>query len=185
MRNNDVKSRLEIGNEKFRASTDPVVLVRLAENGQAPFVAILTCSDSRVVPEKLFNLSLGDAFVVRTAGNSASDSTVCGSLEYAVGRLNVKALLVLGHTCCGAVRAVLDGYTTECLSSTIRDIERARSRLSGEDANDPDAISEANVRMQLRLLEDNCPAVRQAVRDGKLRLLGAMYDLSNGSVRFL
>ena len=125
----DIRTRLTGGNVVFRKNIDRALILKVATKAE-PMVAILSCSDCRVDPEKIFNLSIGDAYVVRIAGNSASDSAVCGSLEYAVGKLNVKALLVLGHTGCGAVRAVLDGYSTECLSSTIRDIERARQSCS-------------------------------------------------------
>jgi carbonic anhydrase len=101
MRENlDPKARLVDGNAAFRRMTDSAFLARLIESHE-PFIAILTCSDARVDPAKAFNLSLGDAFVVRTAGNTASDPCVIGSLEYAVDCLEVKALLVLGHTDCG------------------------------------------------------------------------------------
>jgi carbonic anhydrase len=78
----DQKKRLVDGNATFRKTSDPAFLAELSK-GQQPFVAILTCSDSRVVPERIFNLNLGDAFVVRVAGNSVADPGALGSLEYA------------------------------------------------------------------------------------------------------
>ncbi|MCU0852005.1 MAG: carbonic anhydrase [Thermoplasmata archaeon] len=180
----DVKQRLTDGNSIFKRSVDPSVLSRLARK-QEPFVAILTCSDSRVSPFKIFNLSLGDAFVVRVAGNSCSDPSVIGSLEYAVDHLHVRGLMVLGHTDCGAVRAVLDGHVTENLKKVARDIERAQSKTSIDNANDANAISESNVRLQIRILADSSRIIGAAVSEGKLALFGAMYDLGTGQVRFI
>jgi carbonic anhydrase len=180
----DQKQRLVDGNSLFKKTVDPVLLDRLAKK-QEPFVAILTCSDSRVSPVKIFNLSLGDAFVVRVAGNCASDPSVLGSLEYAVEHLHVGALLVLGHTGCGAVRAVIDGSGNENLRSVVRDIERARTKVSMDQINNQNAIAESNVRLQLRLIDDNSRIIHDAVSDGKLALYGAMYDMETGLVRFV
>jgi carbonic anhydrase len=180
----DQKQRLVDGNSLFKKTVDPVLLARLAKK-QEPFVAILTCSDSRVSPIKIFNLSLGDAFVVRVAGNSASDPSVLGSLEYAVEHLHVGLLLVLGHTGCGAVKAVIDGSGNENLRPVMRDIERARAKVPMDQINNQNAIAEGNVRLQLRLIEDNSRIIHDAVSDGKLALCGAMYDLETGLVRFV
>lgn len=182
--NDEVKNRLNDGNAMFRKSVDPSLLARLLKN-QAPFVAILACSDSRVSPEKVFNLSMGDAFVVRIAGNSVSDPAVLGSLEYAVEHLGVKTVVVLGHTDCGAVKAVMDGEDQGNLSRVMRDIERARSKIAVDLANDSDAIGEGNVRLQLRLLEDSSKVIMDAVNGSKLSLIGAMLDLNTGTVRFV
>jgi len=181
---NNVRTRLADGNALFRKSMSPGLL-RKVSGGQGPSVAILSCSDSRVTPEKVFNLSIGDAFVVRVAGNSASDPSVLGSIEYAVEHLRVRALVVLGHTDCGAVKAIMDGEDMGNLTTVRRDIERSRARLETDRMNDRDAISESNVRLQLRLIEDSSRSVRDAVSLEKLELIGAMYDLQTGAVRFL
>ncbi len=180
----DQRQRLVDGNSLFKKSVDPTLLARLAKK-QEPFVAILTCSDSRVSPIKIFNLSLGDAFVVRVAGNSASDPSVLGSLEYAVEHLHVGSLLVLGHTGCGAVRAVIDESANENLRPVLRDIERARAKVTMDQVNNQNAIAESNVRLQIRLIEDNSRIIHDAVSDGKLALYGAMYDMETGLVRFV
>ena len=172
------------GNIMFRKSVDPSLLARLFRK-QDPFVAILTCSDSRVSPEKVFSLSLGDAFVVRVAGNSASDPAVLGSLEYAVAHLGVKAIVVVGHTDCGAVKAAIDGEDPMNLSRVMRDIERARSKTPVDMANNPDAVAESNVRLQLRMLEDSSKVIMDAVSSDRLALVGAMLDLTTGTVRFV
>jgi len=176
--------RLAEGNAAFRKLTDPTLLISLSK-GQHPTFAILSCSDCRVVPEKLFNLSLGDAFVVRVVGNSASDPSVLGSLEYAVEQLHVKDLVVLGHTGCGAVKLALDGASVGNLGSVVRDVERAKSKVPIESENNQDAIAESNVKLQLRLLEDNSHVIRSAIDKGQLALHGAMYDIRTGNVKFL
>ena len=176
--------RLEDGNAHFRKNTDLSFLARLAQK-QEPFIAVLTCSDSRVVPEKIFNLSLGDVFVVRVAGNSASEPSVLGSLEYAVEFLHIRVLLVLGHTGCGAIREAMDWKGPANLSKVIRDIDRARDKVGEGMSNDVDAIAESNVRLQIRLIIDNSMAIMDAVNKGQLSVIGAMYNMATGAVRFL
>ncbi len=148
-------------------------------------MAILTCSDSRVSPCKVFNLSLGEAFVVRVVGNCANDPSVLGSLEYAVSHLKVKAIVVMGHTDCGAVKASLGCEDRGNLASVIKDLESARSKLPCERQKDMDAIAEINVIMQMRRLQDFSPAIRDAVRSNKLEIIGAMFDIATGNVEFL
>ena len=162
----------------------PTILATLAK-GQQPFVAILTCSDSRVSPCKIFNLSLGEAFVVRVAGNCATDPAVLGSLEYAVSHLKVKALLVMGHSDCGAVKASLGCDDHGNLESIMKDLECARSKLPCEKQKDPSSIAELNVVMQMRRLQDFSPTIRLAVQSGKVEMLGAMFDIATGGVKFL
>jgi len=180
----NVLKRLEDGNAHFRKNTDSSLLARLAQKHE-PFIAVLTCSDSRVVPDKIFNLSLGDAFVVRVAGNSAAEPSVLGSLEYAVEHLHVRILLVLGHTGCGTVRAAMDGTGPENLAKVIRDIDRARDKVGEGRSNDLDAIAESNVRLQIRLIVDNSMTIMDAVNKGQLSVVGAMYNMATGAVRFL
>jgi carbonic anhydrase len=180
----DGRKRLVDGNAMFRKSIDSGFLARLSKN-QEPFVAILSCSDSRVSPVKIFNLSLGEAFVVRVAGNSASDQSVLGSLEYAVDHLHVKYLLVLGHTSCGAVRAMVEGEFLPNLRTVMKDLERARFKAPTDQTNDQNLIAENNVRLQLRAIQDNSTTISRAVSEDKLTLLGAMYDLATGTVRFI
>jgi len=182
--NTNTTNRLEVGNVFFRKNTDASFIARLSQN-QEPSIIILTCSDSRVVPEKIFNLSLGDAFVVRVMGNSASEPSVLGSLEYAVDHLHVRVLLVLGHTGCGAVRVAMDGGGLDNLSKVVRDMDRARDKVPEGQANNPDAIAESNVRLQIRLIEDSSTVIMDAVNKGQLTVVGAMYDMATGTVRFL
>lgn len=180
----DVRRRLLDGNTLFSKTADPCLLSKLAEK-QEPFVAILACSDSRVDPVKVFNLSLGSAFVVRTAGNCASDPSVLGSLEYAVSRLGVKAIVVMGHTGCGAVKASCDCCDIGNLKGVMSEIEAARSALRNLDAKDPDKVAESNVRMQMRRIVSHSQVVGDAVNKERLAVYGAMFDISTGVVKFI
>ena len=180
----NVQMRLTDGNKIFRRNTDPVLLSRLAVKAE-PSIAILSCSDCRVIPEKVFNLSIGDAFVVRIAGNSASEPAVMGSLEYAVRTLHIRTILVLGHTDCGAVKAALEDEAPEGLTRVARDVDLARKLLSGCEANNVDAIAEANVKLQMGQIANGGRVIRDAVASGKLAIVGGMYNLSTGFVRLL
>ena len=180
----DKKGRLGDGNVAFKKATDPAILNNLSK-GQQPWIAILACSDSRVVPEKIFNLSIGDAFVVRVAGNTASDAQVLGSLEYAVDHLHVRDMMVLGHTSCGAVKLMMEGKDPGNLWSVARDIERAKMKVPTENDTDADSISEMNVKLQVRIIEDNSFVIRGAMEKGQLALYGSVYDLKTGTVRFV
>jgi len=173
------------GNARFRATSDPAVLAKLSK-GQQPFVAILTCSDSRVVPERIFNLHLGDAFVVRVAGNSVADPGALGSLEYAFEHLHVKSIVVLGHTGCGAVRAVVErqGREPEGLKLILRDIERARYTLPTDQQSNVDLMAESNVKLQVKSIEES-RVLGHAIQEGRLGLNGAIYELPTGNVRFV
>lgn len=181
----DIRARLARGNSAYVRSADRNLLTRLATDGQAPQVAVLTCSDSRVVPEKVFDLSLGEAFVVRVPGNCVLDRSVLGSIEYAVNHLGVKAVIVLGHTDCGAVKGTLSCSCGEGLSAVAVEINKARSGLGRDCADDVVAVAKANVKAQLSTLSERSPLIRDAVGSGKVDLVGAMYDLSTGEVEFL
>ncbi len=184
--NIDQRKRLVDGNAMFRKGVDPALLKKLA-GGQQPFIAILTCSDSRVVPERIFGLDLGDAFVVRVAGNTAADPVVLGSLEYAVEHLKVRTLLVLGHTGCGAVASAMapSGREPQGLKASIKEIEKARYRLPTEQQNNAGLVAENNVRVQLKAIHDNSSMIGRMVFDGSLASHGAMYDVLTGEVRFI
>lgn len=147
----------------------------LSEHGQAPFAAIVTCSDSRVVPEHLFMLGLGDVFTVRVAGNVMADA-VRASCVYAAEHLGVPLIMVLGHTKCGAVQATLEGGAEGSVAVLTDRIKRAVG-----DERDPVRASEANVRAAVaELLSD--PVLSELVDKGELAVVGALYRLETGAV---
>lgn len=167
----DLIKNLQTSNESF-ASKNKEGLVKHVK-GQSPKVAVLTCADSRVVPEFIFNKSIGELFVVRVAGNVAMDPSVIASLEYAVDHLNVDILLILGHTNCGAVAAA-ESDAPGILMDEIRE-------SFGSDDNN----IKANLQRQLKLLPKRSIVISTAVGEKKLNLIGAIYDLETGLVKFL
>ncbi len=158
--------------------------------GQHPFVTVLTCSDSRLPPEIVFDQGLGDVFTVRVAGNVA-DVDEIGTIEYGVGHLDTPLCVVLGHTACGAVTAVVKGAEVHgnipALVDNIAPAAEQARRLHPDLTEDqlvPAAI-EANVYQSMADILTHSEEVRDLVMAGKLRLLGAVYDIQNGRVRWL
>ncbi len=155
--------------------------------GQAPFATILTCSDSRVSPEILFDQGLGDLFIVRVAGNEA-DTDEIGSIEYGVGHLQTPLLLVLGHSGCGAVQAVVEnspvhGSIPDLVDNIVPAVEKTRATAPGERLF-AEAVKN-NVWQSIDDIFRRSPEVRERVKSGRLQVLGAVYDLSTGAVRWL
>lgn len=180
-----IVSKLTSGNDKFVSGLDPKSKSNMA--GQhSPLLAILTCSDARVDPRAIFSLQIGEAFIVRVAGNSSKDRTVIGSLEYAVDHLHVQAILILGHTYCGAAAAAARDETyDENLEAVVTDLRTARENLSAESAQITDEIARENVRLQMKMLKQRSALISERADSGKLSILGAILDLSNGRARFL
>ncbi len=156
---------------------------------QHPFAIVVTCSDSRVPPEALFAQGLGDLFVIRNAGNTI-DTAAMGSLEYAALELNVPLVVVMGHERCGAVGAavaVVEQGTTfpGSIGRMVEPIVPAALDARRQGASDLlDASVRANVGRQVRRLRDSEPTLRERLREGRLRIVGARYDLDDGHVDF-
>lgn len=187
--------RLADGNARFvrgapiQRLPNPDALARLAD-AQYPFATILGCSDSRVSPEIVFDQGLGDLFIVRVAGNVVG-AEVLGSLGYALAHLATPLFVILGHEGCGAVQAALRiaaagsserGKLAELLDAIL-------PALSTVDRSSPPAHQmlravEANVRWAMRSLAAT-PAGREAIAGRRTRLVGAVYELATGHVRFL
>jgi carbonic anhydrase len=188
-------ARLIAGNERFMAgqarfsAVRKDVLANLAK-GQRPFATIIGCSDSRVPPELVFDAGLGDLFIVRVAGNVVSPE-VAGSMQYAAVHLQTPLFVVLGHEGCGAVAAALARLRH---GARERDriallLDRILPGLSNVDASlgaeaQMQAAVEANVRWMLHQIRDT-PEGQARMREGILRLEGAIYELTTGRVRFL
>lgn len=162
----------------------------LADKGQKPFATILTCSDSRVPVERVFDRGIGDLFVVRVAGNTPGTSEG-GTIEYGVEHLHTPVLVVMGHTKCGAVaaaasKASLPGQIGQLVESIKPAVERAR-------VNNPDLDDKAlavaavreNVWQSIFGLLRNSPVLRDKVRSGELKIVGALYNISEGKVEFM
>lgn len=188
--------KLKNGNERFIAGRRTYAnqgMKRLAETavkGQHPFVTILSCSDSRVPLEHLFDAGFGDLFVVRVAGNVADDDEI-GTVEYGVGHLHTPLLLVLGHSKCGAVTAVAKGDEVHgkiplLVDNIVPAVRKAREKC-GSDFT-PALVKcaiEQNVWKSIEDILRGSHEVRELVREGKLRVAGAMYDIETGKVDWM
>lgn len=147
-------------------------MVDTADNGQHPYAVIVTCSDSRVVPEFIFSAGIGDLFVIRGAGNTVDDCTL-GSIEYAIAHLRCKLVVVLGHTSCGAVTAAVKGVREKHISNIT---DRIQSCICGE--NDVSCACRINIRNTLRIVENDLPDRHD------VRYVGGIYDIREGTVEF-
>ena len=144
----------------------------------------MSCADSRVVPEILFDQGIGDLFVVRVAGNLANIEDIA-SQEYAVGQLKTPLLLVLGHERCGAVNAALNGGAYPgVISSLVLGIQPAVEASAGKPGDRLMNAVQENVRLQVKRLQTS-PVVADAVKAGKLKVVGGYYDLDTGTVTLL
>jgi carbonic anhydrase len=161
-----------------------------ASKGQHPFATILSCSDSRVPPEILFDQGIGDVFIVRVAGNVANVDEAA-SIEYAVDHLNTPLLVVLGHTNCGAITAVVEGAEAHGnVPALLKSIVPAVARTK---AKDPKASGEhllnecikANVWQAIEDLFRTSAIVTAKTKDGKIKVVGALYDITTGRVSWL
>ena len=158
--------------------------------GQTPSVAVLTCADSRTPPELIFDMGVGDLFVCRNAGGFDTPE-VNATFEYGVAALGVHTILVLGHSKCGAVTATLEGkpvpgnisLLTKSLQPGIEKIHQDHADLSKEDQLNH--AVEALVRYQMLELIKNSELLQKAKTEGKLQVVGAIYDVETGKVRFL
>ena len=150
--------------------------------GQQPFAAIVGCSDSRIPPEVIFDLGLGDVFVIRTAGNVLDDVGL-GSLEYAVEHLHVPLILVLGHENCGAVTAALQGGETHGhLSRLLTAIQPVISQAKIQTGNVLENAIKANITRIVEQIKTAAPVLSRAVQEGLVEVVGAYYHLDSGKV---
>jgi carbonic anhydrase len=187
---------LQEGNARFVAGTtlrrDLLAQVRETRAGQYPFAAVLGCIDSRVAPELVFDTGIGDLFVARIAGNAVDDELL-GSLEFATQVAGARLIVVLGHTRCGAVIGACDGVRMGSLTRTLALLEpalaAAREAVPGKhDSSNPAFVAhvtEANVRLGARALVERSPILAERVREGRLRIVSAIYDVDSGRVEFL
>lgn len=159
---------------------------KLVTDGQNPFAVVVSCSDSRLPPELLFDQALGDLFVIRLAGNIV-DPVAIGSVEYGVGVLGSPLLVVLGHEKCGAVKATVDGGEVPgSIGSIIAKIQPSadKARATGATGNDLyELATDENIKAVIADLQ-NSSIVKSLVDDGKLIVIGAKYHMHTGEVVF-
>ncbi len=193
---NQVLAKLLKGNERFvdgfsvYPHHDQATRTKTALEGQKPIVSILSCSDSRVPLEAIFDMGVGDLFVIRVAGNIADPSEI-GSLEYGAGHLGTPLIMVLGHTKCGAVTAVVNGDKVGGnILSLIDNIQPAvQSAKTNFKNSTPDEILyqaiKANVWKSIEDILTRSSEIRKLVKEGRVKVVGGMYDIESGKVTSL
>lgn len=191
----DALQALQAGNARFLAGTplrqDFQQQISKTAGGQAPYAAVLSCLDSRVPPEIVFDQGIGDLFVGRVAGN-VEDTHILGSFEFAKVVKGTKLLVVLGHTSCGAVAGACEnvklGNLTYLLAEIRPAVDAIQSRHPGANvcaAPHLDAVAEENVRQTMRDIREKSTNIAELETAGQLQLVGAMYDVATGAVTFL
>jgi carbonic anhydrase len=180
-------NQLMAGNRRFvekrmvSLDEDLAVLKQNTAEKQEPFAAVLSCADSRVPVELVFDQSIGHVFVTRVAGNIAS-SDVIASLEYGAAVLGTKVILVLGHANCGAVKAAIAGKEVPGQISGLYPYLRIAVERAG---SDPEAASRANASIQAELLASASPVIGEAVAKGRIKVVAGYYDTATGMVSLL
>ena len=184
----DVLQRLKSGNQRFVEDKLDGKLQNSSRratltSGQEPYAIVLSCADSRVVPELAFDAGLGELFVIRVAGNIANNSSIA-SIEYAVAHLGTTIIVVLGHESCGAVTAAIGGGDNgHNLNHLLSHITPALD-ASGKDAPVNDVVKK-NAELTAKELSSRSAIIRDAVNSGKVDVVPAYYNLGSGKVDFL
>jgi Carbonic anhydrase len=183
-------AELKTGNDhhvqhRYQHPHETVERQRELVKGQHPHAEILSCADSRVPPEIIFDQGLGDLFVVRVAGNIATDAELA-SLEYGAAHLQIPLLVVMGHEHCGAVTAAVEGGNPEGHIGTLVEllrpaVENSRS-LTGDRVEN---AVRANVELVVKQLRNSTPLLSELVAHNKLKIVGAVYSLDTGKVNWL
>ena len=186
MNANQIQERLKEGNKRYvsdleNPSSDKELRGSLT-GGQQPFAIVLSCADSRVVPEMIFDCNIGELFVVRVAGNIANKSSIA-SIEYAVAHLNCKMILVLGHESCGAVTAAVNGGDNGPNLNHLTDhIANAVHAGQGKELAD---VIKINAADNAKALASNSQIIGDAVVNNSVVIKSAYYNLGSGVVDFI
>ena len=182
MRSNniDIVERMKMGNTlyvnsiKSEGDISPEIRKETMVNGQHPYAIVITCSDSRVIPESIFSAGIGELFVIRVAGN-VIDRHQLGSIEYAASHLNSTLVVVLGHTHCGAVGAAIEGHASGFVQYITNQIKDGIG-----DEKDPYKACCLNVRHSMEMIGDALKDTMEAPE-----LVGAIYDIETGVVEWM
>jgi carbonic anhydrase len=190
----DAIHMLKEGNERFVAgksvNCDLMAQVHATAGGQAPFAAIVGCIDSRVPPELVFDQKIGDIFAARIAGNFVN-TDIIGSLEFATKISGAKAIVVLGHTDCGAIKGAIDqaklGNLTMVLENFKPAIEASKA-VAGERSSKNkklvQAVTDINAKLAAQMLVDRSDVLRELIDDKQLVIAAAIHDVATGKVTF-
>lgn len=188
---------LKEGNERFvkqtMASRDLIQQVKETTSGQYPFATILSCIDSRVSAELVFDQGVGDVFSARVAGNIVNEDLL-GSMEFACKLAGTKVVVVLGHTACGAVKGACDDAKLGNLTLLLSRIQEAVQAIP--EPTDPaertsknldfvNAVAEKNVTLTMDNIRNRSNVLRQMEEHGEIKIVGAMYDIADGKVHWM
>jgi carbonic anhydrase len=185
---------LKQGNERFingnAVKREMLAQVKQTSKGQFPFAAVVSCLDSRIPPEVVFDQGIGDLFVARVAGNFVNDD-ILGSLEFATKLAGAKLIVVMGHTECGAVKGACDGAQLGLLTATLANINPAVESVKGDytprsskNTKFVQAVTELNIQLTMQKLRERSVVLREMLDKGEIAMVGAMYDVSTGEVVF-
>src|SRR3978361_2059632 len=191
----DAIARLKAGNERFNAgksvNCDLMAQVKQTARNQSPHAAMVGCIDSRVPPELIFDQRIGDVFCARVAG-AIVNTDIIGSLEYSTKVVGAKAIVVLGHNFCGAIKAAVDDVKLGNITALLKNFQPALATLTKADGhrdshNDPlvQKVAEASARLTAESLTKRSPIIKQLVDAGQLKIVAAMHDITTGKVSWL
>lgn len=183
----DAIHELKNGNQRFllnkQENTNYKQMIVETKSGQKPIAAVLACMDSRVPPEIIFDQGIGNIFSIRVAGN-IEDEDILGSMEYATEHAGAKVIVVLGHNHCGAVTGAVENVKLGNLTHLLDQIRPAlATNVSGEKVIDETAKN--NVKKTIKELYERSEILHEMVKEGKLKIIGAFYDIETGKVTFM
>lgn len=187
-------AELKAGNARFASghpsARNPLTDIKTTAPGQFPFAVVLSCLDSRVPIEIVLDRGVGDIFSARVAGNVLEDE-ILGSMEFGCKVAGSKLIAVIGHSNCGAVKGAIDNVELGNLTALLARIKPAINQVpAGAEERDSknlefvDKVAEANVRLVMAQIRERSPVLRELLDQGKIGLVGGMYDLSTGKIRF-
>ena len=184
--------RLKTGNQRFiensREKRDLSQQIIDTSTDQFPYAVVLGCIDSRVPPELVFDLGIGDVFTARIAGNFVNED-ILGSMEFATKVVGAKLILVLGHTMCGAIQGAFDNVELGNLTGLLDNLKPAVEAVVNAKPKDyeinMDEIAAMNVRLTIEEIKQRSPILKELWKAGEIAIEGAMYDVSSGQVTFL
>ena len=184
----DALNELKNGNKRFTEgkleNTDYKEQVQATKDGQHPHSVILSCLDSRVPPEIVFDQGFGNIFVARVAGN-IEDDNILGSLEFATKIKGSKLVVVMGHSKCGAIEGAVDDAK---LGNLTQLVDQIKPSITGDKSNRDKMVDESsrkNVKLTIESILKNSGVIAALVKEGKVKIIGAYYDVSTGKVEFL
>jgi carbonic anhydrase len=185
---------LKEGNQRFmnneKAGHDFHYQINKTKDGQKPYAVILSCLDSRVPPEIVFDQGIGEVFVARVAGNIENDD-ILGSMEFGTAVTGAKLVVVMGHTKCGAIKGACEnvklGFLTGLLDKiqpAVAKVRQSNPKFNAQSYDDIDHVASVNVMMTVENIRKKSKIIRDMEAKNQVRLVGAMYDISTGKVTF-